>query len=121
MIEKIMLFITTTGFAHLTIGHVIMLTVACILLYLAIVKKYEPLLLIPIGFGMLLANLPITELMAEPIYEMTDKGYELKQIGGLLYYLYQGNQLGIFPPIIFMGIGAMTDFGPLIANPRASF
>ena len=119
MIEKIMLFITTTGFAHLTIGHVIMLTVACILLYLAIVKKYEPLLLIPIGFGMLLANLPITELMAEPIYEMTDKGYELKQIGGLLYYLYQGNKLGIFPPIIFMGIGAMTDFGPLIANPKS--
>ncbi len=119
MIEKIMLFITTTGFANLTIGHVIMLTVACILLYLAVVKKYEPLLLVPIGFGMLLANIPITGLMAEPIYEMTDKGYELKQLGGLLYYLYQGNKLGIFPPIIFMGIGAMTDFGPLIANPKS--
>ncbi len=119
MIEKIMLFITTTGFANLTIGHVIMLTVACILLYLAVVKKYEPLLLVPIGFGMLLANIPITGLMAEPIYEMTDKGYELKQLGGLLYYLYQGNKLGIFPPIIFLGIGAMTDFGPLIANPKS--
>ena len=119
MIEKIMLFITTTGFANLTAGHVIMLTVACILLYLAIVKKYEPLLLLPIGFGMLLANIPITGLMAEPVYELTDQGYELKQLGGLLYYLYQGNQLGIFPPIIFMGIGAMTDFGPLIANPKS--
>ncbi len=119
MIEKIMLFITTTGFANLTIGHVIMLTVACILLYLAVVKKYEPLLLVPIGFGILLANIPITGLMDGPIYEMTDKGYELKQIGGLLYYLYQGNKLGIFPPIIFMGIGAMTDFGPLIANPNS--
>ena len=119
MLEKLMLFITTTGFANLTIGHVIMLTVACILLYLAVVKKYEPLLLVPIGFGILLANIPITGLMDGPIYEMTDKGYELKQLGGLLYYLYQGNKLGIFPPIIFLGIGAMTDFGPLIANPKS--
>ncbi|HHY14398.1 MAG TPA: sodium ion-translocating decarboxylase subunit beta, partial [Thermoanaerobacterales bacterium] len=82
-----------------------MITLGCILLYLAIVKKYEPLLLIPIGFGILLANIPVAGLMNAPIYELTDKGYKLKQIGGLLYYLYEGNKLGIFPPIIFMGIG----------------
>lgn len=119
MLDELKLFVITTGFVNLTIGHIIMITLGCILLYLAIVKKYEPLLLIPIGFGILLANIPVAGLMNAPIYELTDKGYKLKQIGGLLYYLYEGNKLGIFPPIIFMGIGAMTDFGPLIANPRS--
>ena len=119
MLEELKLFVITTGFVNLTIGHIIMLILGCILLYLAIIKKYEPLLLIPIGFGILLANIPAAGLMNAPIYELTDQGYKLKQIGGLLYYLYEGNKLGIFPPIIFMGIGAMTDFGPLIAKPRA--
>jgi oxaloacetate decarboxylase beta subunit len=68
---------------------------------------------------MLLANIPLTGLMAEPVYELTNEGYKLKQVGGLLYYLYQGNKLGIFPPLIFMGVGAMTDFGPMIANPKS--
>lgn len=100
---------TTTGFATVTSGEILMIGVACFFLYLAIAKEYEPLLLIPISFGMLLANLPMAGLMAKPEGEMA---------GGLLYYLYQGVKLGIYPPLIFLGVGAMTDFGPLIANPK---
>lgn len=94
-----------------------MIVVACILLYLAIAKQYEPLLLMPIGFGMLLVNLPGTGIMSPPIYDPVDPHHNIAN-GGLLYYLYQGVKLGIYPPIIFMGVGAMTDFGPLIANPK---
>ncbi len=103
-------FLQSTGFAAITIKEVIMIIVSFILLYLAIKKEYEPLLLVPIGFGMLLANLPLGGLMDPP---------NGKEVGGLLYYLYQGVELGIYPPLIFMGVGAMTDFGPLIANPRS--
>lgn len=103
-------FFQSTGFAALTLGHIIMLLVSFVLLYLAIVKGFEPLLLVPISFGILLANLPLGGLMTKA------KG---DQIGGLFYYLYKGVKLGIYPPIIFMGIGAMTDFGPLIANPKS--
>lgn len=99
-----------SGFAALTWQALVMLIIACILIYLAIVKKFEPLLLLPIAFGMLLANLPLTGLMAAP------SGSEP---GGLLYYLYQGVKLGIYPSLIFLGIGAMTDFGPLIARPSS--
>ena len=91
-------------------GELIMIIIACILLYLGIHKDYEPYLLIPIAFGMLLVNLPLANLMAKP-----NNGV----VGGLLYYLYQGVELGIFPPLIFLCIGAGTDFGPLIANPRS--
>ena len=103
-------FLQSTGFANITIGQAIMLLVSFVLLYLAIVKGFEPLLLVPISFGMLLANLPLAGLMTVP---------EDGQIGGLLYYLYQGVKLGIYPPLIFLGVGAMTDFGPLIANPKS--
>ena len=103
-------FLQSTGFANITIGQAIMLLVSFVLLYLAIVKGFEPLLLVPIAFGMLLANLPLAGLMAPP---------EDGQVGGLLYYLYQGVKLGIYPPLIFLGVGAMTDFGPLIANPKS--
>lgn len=103
-----------SGFVGLTPSHIIMIAVALGLLYLAIVKQYEPLLLLPISFGMLLVNLPFNGLMTPP---MVEDGIE--KVGGLLYYLYQGDELGIFPPIIFMGVGAMTDFGPLIANPKS--
>jgi oxaloacetate decarboxylase beta subunit len=118
--------------------YLIMIAVSCVLIYLAVVKKYEPLLLLPIAFGMLLANLPLAGLMDGPTYEYfaaaTHSGkagvptilqdgttvYQyVKQTGGLLYYLYQGVKLGIYPPLIFLGVGAMTDFGPLIANPRS--
>jgi oxaloacetate decarboxylase beta subunit len=91
---------------------VIMLVLACVLLYLAIVKKYEPLLLLPIAFGMLLANLPLANLVAVKVLE---EGME----PGLMYYLYRGVAYEIFPPLIFLGIGCMTDFGPLIANPKS--
>lgn len=118
-------FWASTGFAALTPGHLIMLTIACILLYLAIRKGFEPLLLVPIAFGMLLANLPLGGLMDGPIVEIVrdpntgELVSQTKQVGGMLYYLYQGVKLGIYPPLIFLGVGAMTDFGPLIANPRS--
>lgn len=108
------------GLKAITFGEIIMISVACLLIYLAIVKKYEPLLLLPIAFGMLLANLPLTGLMDPPIYETAANGVQVMiEPGGLLYYLYQGDVLGIFPPLIFLGVGAMTDFGPMIANPLA--
>ncbi len=120
LFQNLPLLFNSMGFSSLTIGNVIMLIIACGLIYLGIAKKYEPLLLIPIGFGMLLVNLPLTGLMAEPVRELGPEGLpHTDQIGGLLYYLYQGDELGIFPPLIFMGVGALTDFGPLIANPRS--
>ncbi|MEA4884791.1 MAG: sodium ion-translocating decarboxylase subunit beta [Clostridia bacterium] len=109
MVEALGDFVLSTGFAALTWKHVIMLVVSCVMMYLAIVKKYEPMLLLPISFGMLLANLPMTGLSAPPIGSTP---------GGLLYYLNLGTKLGIYPMLVFFGIGAMTDFGPLIANPK---
>jgi len=102
----------TSGFVALSWQHLVMIAVACVLIYLAVVRKFEPLLLLPIAFGILLVNLPLTGLMGKP----TDA-----EAGGLLYYLYQGVKLGIYPSLIFLGIGAMTDFGPLIANPSSLF
>ncbi|NMA95488.1 MAG: sodium ion-translocating decarboxylase subunit beta [Clostridiales bacterium] len=103
-------FIKDTGFLNITLQELIMIIIAGILIYLAIKKEYEPLLLLPIAFGMLLVNLPLVDIMNKP---------EGGGVGGLFYYLYKGVELGIYPPIIFLGIGAMTDFGPLIANPRS--
>ncbi|MHB1315226.1 MAG: sodium ion-translocating decarboxylase subunit beta [Christensenellales bacterium] len=105
-----------SGLAHLDLEHVVMIAIASVLIYLAIVKKYEPLLLLPIAFGMLLVNLPLVGLMDPPVMDAAGK---TQQYGGLLYYLYQGIELGIYPPLIFLGIGAMTDFSPLIANPKS--
>ncbi|MGX4600536.1 sodium ion-translocating decarboxylase subunit beta [Faecalimicrobium sp. JNUCC 81] len=102
-------FFTESGFAMITYKEIIMIAIACIFLYLAIKKGYEPYLLIPISVGMLLVNMPGVDLMKAP----TDN-----QVGGLLYYLYQGVKLGIYPPLIFLCIGASTDFGPMIANPK---
>lgn len=101
-----------SGFFALSVQSVIMIVIALILIYLAIVKKFEPLLLLPIAFGVLLANLPLAGLMNEPVGD---------QAGGLLYYLYLGVKKGIYPSLIFLGIGAMTDFGPLIARPSSLF
>lgn len=102
ILENLATLAQTTGLAELTWGHVVMILVGCALLYLAIAKGFEPLLLMPIGFGCVLANLPLTGIMGE---------------GGLLRYLYFGVEHEIFPPLIFLGVGAMTDFGPLLANP----
>ena len=119
MLQKILMFINTTGVMNMTIGHGVMMTIALVLLYLGIKKKFEPLLLVPIGFGMLLSNIPLNGLVNPPVLEIGEHAIHTKQVGGLLYYLFQGDELGIFPPLIFMGVGAMTDFGPLIANPRS--
>ena len=93
----------------------VMLFIACVLLYMGIGKGYEPLLMVPIAFGMLLANLPITGLFAEPVYDAATHSGTV----GFMWVLYQGVQWAIYPSIIFMGIGAMTDFGPLLANPMS--
>nr|MCU0780800.1 sodium ion-translocating decarboxylase subunit beta [Akkermansiaceae bacterium] len=100
----------STAFERVQWRMVAMWPIIGILLYLAIVKGFEPLLLVPISLGALIANLPIEqEIMGAP-----DGGV----IGGLFYYIDQGINLQIFPPLIFLGVGALTDFGPLIANPR---
>ena len=119
LLQAIHALLVSTGFVTLTIQQGIMLMISFILLYLAIVKGFEPLLLLPIAFGMLLANLPHTGLMVPPTTEIDAvTGKEKTAVGGLLWYLYQGVKLGIYPPLIFLGVGAMTDFGPLIANPK---
>lgn len=93
-----------TGLANFELGQIVMMLVGCLLMYLAIIKQFEPLLLLPIGFGAVLANIPNAGFTAE---------------GGLLYYIYHaGIETGIFPLLIFMGVGALTDFGALIANPK---
>ena len=98
-----------TAFFNLTVGNYLIIAVACFFLYLAIKKEYEPLLLLPIAFGMLLVNI-YPDIMIHP--EDASNG-----VGGLLYYFYQLDEWSILPSLIFMGVGAMTDFGPLIANP----
>lgn len=105
-IESISSLVATSGFSAATPTSLLMIAISCGLLYLAIVKKYEPLLLLPIAFGMLLANLPGANISS---YDE----------GSLLYFMYQGVKLGLYPPVIFLGIGCMTDFGPLIANPKS--
>lgn len=109
MLEILNEFIATSGIANMTYKHIIMIVVACVFLYLAIKKQYEPYLLLPIAFGMLLVNLPLANLMAGPLDGSN---------GGLLYYIYQGTELGIYPPLIFLCLGSTIDFGPLIANPK---
>ncbi|HAE60934.1 MAG TPA: glutaconyl-CoA decarboxylase subunit beta [Eubacteriaceae bacterium] len=104
MVEILKEFIDTSGIAAIRGQDLIMIGIALIFIYLAIYKKYEPYLLIPIAFGMLLVNLPLNGLMEE---------------SGLLKILYKGIEYGIYPPLIFLGVGASTDFGPLIANPKS--
>ncbi len=141
--------VTSSGFATSGWENYVMIVIACVLMYLAIKKEYEPLLLLPIAFGMLLVNVfPNIMAAPTPTYDMVEmtgqtladylsgaykSAYPVIQQGGryfeqqmtasnnggLLYYLYQGVKLGIYPPLIFLGIGAMTDFGPLIANPKS--
>ena len=120
--DALLKFFTESGFARFFEGdnwkQLVMIGVACVLLYLAIGKKFEPLLLLPIAFGMLLTNLPAANMFHE---EMFAGGYVhwdlLADHAGLLDYLYLGVKLGIYPCLIFFGVGAMTDFGPLLARP----
>ncbi len=125
--------------------NLVMIAIACVLMYLAIKKQFEPLLLLPIAFGMLLVNLPLSGVMNSPTNSLValspeelqhflagqyDQNYPVFDMngvyywqhfetGGLLWYLYQGVKFGIYPPLIFLGIGCMTDFGPLISNPKS--
>ena len=125
MKEKVTKFLNDTGFAQLFAGDwlcLVMIVISCILFYLAIVKKFEPLLLLPIAFGMLLTNLPGAGLYHPELFEGGHVHWENFSISnnvGLLDYLYLGVKLGIYPCIIFIGVGAMTDFGPLLANPKS--
>lgn len=137
--ESIVGIYNSSGLVSLTWENYVMMCISFVLLYLAIKKEYEPLLLLPIAFGMLLVNvfpgitatpstemIPLAEYMqthdsvAYPITSLNGVDYvNYPTNGGLFYYLYQGVKLGIYPPLIFLGIGAMTDFGPLIANPKS--
>ncbi|MCR1954696.1 sodium ion-translocating decarboxylase subunit beta [Clostridioides mangenotii] len=129
MVEVITNFIQSMGIVNMDWRQLAMILVACLLLYLAISKGFEPLLLVPIAFGMLLSNLPLSGVMngavsvIEPIGATVNNTLEAnittKTAGGLLHYLFLGDELGIFPPLIFLGVGAMTDFGPLISNPKS--
>ena len=138
--EIIVNLYNSSGLASLDWQNYVMIGISFILMFLAIKKQYEPLLLLPIAFGMMLVNIfpgimgnPSTQLMTleqlqaanlDPASYTTSTldgvtYYNVTENGGLFYYLYQGVHLGIFPPLIFLGIGAMTDFGPLIANPKS--
>ena len=142
--DSIISILHESGLLQLFVGdgwkNAIMIGIACFLLYLAIGRQFEPLLLLPIAFGMLLVNLPLSGVMDVPTTELVPLAQasateiakygqivmpdgqtyvEVAHSGGLLYYLYLGVKLGIYPPLIFLGIGAMSDFGPLIANPKS--
>ncbi len=104
--DTISSILSGSGFANITWQQIVMMLISFVLMYLAIKKGFEPLLLLPIAFGMFLANIPLANLSSY-------------NEGSLIYYLYQGVKMGIYPPLIFLGIGCMTDFSPLIANPKS--
>jgi carboxybiotin decarboxylase len=115
-VDKITNLLMDSGIANMEAGQATMILVGILLLYLAIAKRFEPLLLLPIGIGCVLVNIPGAGLYAEPIYALNGS---LESPGGLFYYIFHlGIETGIFPLMIFMGVGAMTDFGPLLANPK---
>ncbi len=126
-IDAIRGILGSSGFAAFFVGdgwkYIVMIGVACVLLYLAIVKKFEPLLLLPIAFGMLLSNLPGANMFHPELWMANGaSGIDFGEVlhsGGVLDILYLGVKLGVYPPLIFLGIGAMTDFGPLISNPKS--
>jgi len=130
LLESIKEFLSTTGIAQfesteLLLKTLVMYLIVGVLAYLAIVKKFEPLLLLPIAFGMLLANLPGANLFHMDLFIHEDGSalviQEVIERGGLLDFLYLGVKLGIYPSLIFLGVGAMTDFAPLISNPKTLF
>lgn len=114
--EKLNKLFMDSGLANLEFGQFAMIVVGMVLIYLAISKRFEPLLLLPIGIGAVLVNVPGAGMYSAPVYGAAG---ELVSPGGLLYYIYSlGIETGVFPLLIFMGIGAMTDFGPMLANPK---
>ena len=117
--EKLTALIQDTGLYNMTFGPFAMIVVGIVLLYLAIAKRFEPLLLVTIGMGTILVNIPGAGMDAAPVY---DAAGNLEVAGGMFYYIFHlGIETGIFPLLIFMGVGAMTDFGPLLANPKTLF
>ena len=117
--EKLLGLWHDSGLSQMEPGQGVMILVGLLLLFLAIRKGFEPLLLVPIGFGTVLVNIPGASFDAAPIYDALG---HLESPGGLMYYIYQvGIATGIFPLLIFMGVGAMTDFGPVLANPKTLF
>ena len=121
--EAISGLIETSGIANLDIKAIIMILISFVFMYLAIAKGFEPLLLLPISFGMMLSNLPLTEMYHPDLFIINEEGHidvlTVLTQGGLLDLLYLGVKLQIYPPLIFLGIGTMTDFSPLIANPKS--
>jgi len=101
-------FLSASGLASATWGHAVMILIGLVMIVLAIVRRYEPLLLVPIGFGIMLGNIPMMEGDGHGVYDE----------GSVLYYIYFGVKEGVFPPLIFLGIGAMTDFSAMLSNPR---
>jgi len=117
--EKLTALILDSGLANMTFGQAAMIVVGILLLYLAIAKRFEPLLLVTIGMGTILVNIPGAGMANAPVY---DAAGHLEVAGGMFYYIFHlGIETGIFPLLIFMGVGAMTDFGPLLANPKTLF
>ena len=108
IVENLKQFLGYTGFANCTFGHVLMILIGLVFVYLAIKKEWEPMLLVPIGFGIIIGNIPLFPGLSVGVYEE----------GSVLNILYQGVQKGFYPPLIFLGIGAMTDFSALISNPK---
>lgn len=116
-------FLQTTGFASMTLGNLIMIVIGIIFISLAIIKDYEPLLLVPIGMGAVVGNIPMIPGMSMSVYAteswvVQDDGSIQYVMGSVLSYLYAGVSLGIYPPLIFLGIGAMTDFSTMLSNPK---
>lgn len=106
--EIFLQFLQTTGFASITIGNTVMILIGIVFIFLAITKEYEPLLLVPIGMGAIVGNIPVIEGMSLSVYDS----------GSVLNYLYFGVSQGVYPPLIFLGIGAMTDFSTMLSNPK---
>jgi len=118
-LDSLLQLFRDSGLYQLEVGQFVMILVGLLLIFLAIRKGFEPLLLLPIGMGAILVNVPGAGFLAEPVY---DAAGHLASPGGVLYYIYEaGIATGIFPLVIFMGVGAMTDFGPLLANPKTLF
>ena len=108
ILDNLSQFFMYTGFANVTVGHIIMIMIGLLFVYLAITKDWEPMLLVPIGFGIVIGNIPLFSGLQVGVYEE----------GSVLNILYQGVRQGWYPPLIFLGIGAMTDFSALISNPK---
>ncbi len=115
-------FLKTTGFSQMTFGNAVMIGIGIVLISLAVIKDYEPLLLVPIGFGMIVGNIPTIASMALSVYDegrlVLQDGTISYSPGSVLSYIYYGVSQGVFPPLIFLGIGDMTDFSTMLSNPK---